>query len=82
MRLFGDDTDPETERLMLELLRRMTPAQRLAKAMSLTSSTHAVALAALRLAHPDDSERTLKIRLAARMWGRELVEKAFGELPG
>lgn len=81
MRLFGDDTTPEVERLMVEAYRRMTPAQRLAKVASLNASIRAVALAQLREQHPEASERELKLRLFARSADPELFARAFGELP-
>ncbi len=81
MRLFGDDTSPEVEALLLERYRRMSPGEKLAKVASLTASVHAVALAALRQEHPGASERELQLRLAARYIDRELLERAFGPLP-
>lgn len=81
MRLFGEDTSPEMEARLVELYRRMTPAQRAAKVSSLTASAHAVALAGLRQVHPGDSERELRLRLAARYIDPELLERAMGPLP-
>jgi hypothetical protein len=81
VRLFGEDTSPEVEALLIERYRRMTPAQKAAKVASLTATVHAVALAGLRLAHPDATERELKLRLAARTIDRDLLERAFGPLP-
>jgi hypothetical protein len=82
VRLFGEDTPTEVEVLMVERYRRMTPAQKAAKVASLTASTHAVALAGLRVAHPDATDRELKLRLALRYIDRDLLERAVGTLPG
>lgn len=82
MGLFGDDTSPDVEARMLAHYRRMTAAEKAAKMASLTASVHAVALAGLRHAHPGATERELRLRLAARYIDRELLERAFGPLPG
>lgn len=82
MRLFGEDTSPEIEAMLVARYREMTPAQRAAKVASLTASAHAVALAGLRLAHPDATDRELQLRLAARFIDRALLERAVGPLPG
>lgn len=81
LHLFGEHTPPEVEALLLDRYRRMTPAAKAAKVASLTATTHAVALAGLRLAHPHDTERELKLRLASRYIDRDLLERAFGPLP-
>jgi hypothetical protein len=81
VRLFGEDTSPEVEALLVERYRQMTPAQKAAKVASLTASTHAVALAGLRQAYPDAGERELQLRLAGRFIDRALLQRAVGPLP-
>lgn len=82
MRRFGDDTSPEVEAHLVDRIRRMTTAEKAAKVASLTASTHAVALAGLRIAHPHATERELKLLLALRYIDRALLERAVGPLPG
>lgn len=63
---------------MHEAWRTRTPGQRIQRAASLTILAHSVALAELRRRHPDDDERTLRLRLAARWIDAETMWAAFG----
>lgn len=60
----------------------MEPRDKVRMVMALNRSVEAMALAGLRLRYPDASERELRLRFAARRYGRELVLKAFGWDPG
>lgn len=55
---------PNDERY-LEILRRMTPEQRLRKAFELTEFTKSLALAGLRARRPGDDDAALRRGLAA-----------------
>ncbi len=81
MRLFGEDTPEDVEAMMVHRYRQMTPAAKAAKVASLTATVHAAALAGLRLAHPSETERELKLRLALRYIDRDLLQRACGPLP-
>jgi hypothetical protein len=72
------DTDPQAWALVEEGLRRMTPAQRIARVASLTVLAHRMALATLRQRHPGESERQIQLRLAARTIDAETMRRAFG----
>jgi len=72
------DTTEEAWRHVEEGLRRMTPAQRVSRAVALTIFAHNVALAQIRRSHPDEDERHLRLRLAARMTEPALMQAAFG----
>lgn len=74
----GSDTSPEVERIMIEHWRRLTPEQRLQRAMSIGRSLNALICAQLRQDYPDATDREIKLRLAARSYPRELMIKAFG----
>lgn len=69
------DTSEAADRIVSEGLRRMTPEQRFARAVNLTVWTHRMALAQLRRSHPEDSERQLRLRLAARILDAETMRK-------
>jgi hypothetical protein len=59
-------------------LRRMTPAERVGRAVSLTILAHAVALAQIRRDHPEEDERRHRLRLAARYTDAATMKAAFG----
>jgi len=70
------DTHPEVRRRMTAAYRAMTPAEKWRKVASLTRTVHGLALARLALLHPGEDERQLRIRLAAELYGPELVARA------
>lgn len=65
---------------MIELYRRMTPQQRLARALSLSQTTRQLARVQLRKLHPHASEDELRIRFAQRTLGKELTRAVFGRI--
>jgi|HubBroStandDraft_2_1064218.scaffolds.fasta_scaffold602594_2 hypothetical protein len=60
-----------------EGLARMSPEERFRRAISLTILAHAFALAQIRKRYPDESERTHRLRLAARIIDPETMRAAF-----
>lgn len=76
------DTSEAVDRLVFERYRQMQPREKVRMVMELNRTVEAMALAGLRMRHPDASERELRLRLAARRYGRELVIQAFGWDPG
>ena len=79
--LFGDDTSPEVEAILIAGFRRMTPAERLARACDLSLAVRQLALARLRSEHPSASERELQLRLAALTIDAETMRRAFNWPP-
>jgi hypothetical protein len=75
------DTAPTALARYHELLRARTPLERLAQASRLTRSVRELALAGLRRRHPEAAEDELRVRLAVRLYGRELAGRLFRELP-
>lgn len=62
------DSKPRpNDRIYLEILRAMSPADRLLKAFELSEFTRTLALAGLKHQFPDRSEEELKQVLAKRM---------------
>ena len=59
------DTTPEAEKIWLDAIRRMPPADRLRQALAFSEAMHRVTLAGLRRMHPGKSDL-------------ELVELALG----
>jgi hypothetical protein len=68
------DTDPEAERIQLQLLREAGVEKRLALALSLTQVTMELAKRAVRERYPDADEDELKVRFVAQVYGSELAE--------
>ena len=60
------DTSEEAWAIVEEGIGRMTPAERVRRAISLTIFTHQLALANIRRLHPDEDDRKHRLRLAAR----------------
>ena len=81
--MFGEmlDTSPEATRLYFRKLAELTPLQRLAMLGSSSSLTRRLAEAGIRREHPAVSPQALKLRLAVRLYGREMAERAFGPAP-
>jgi hypothetical protein len=72
------DTSEKAWKQVDEGLRRMTPAERVGRAISLTIFAHALALAQIRRMYPAEDERRWRMRLAARMTEPALMKAAFG----
>ena len=72
------DTSPDVAARMIELYQRMTPRQRIARALSLSQATRQLARARLRKMYPEASEDELRIRFAQRTLGKELTLAVFG----
>jgi hypothetical protein len=66
------DTDPEAERVHIELLRSATPSRRIALGLSLTSLALHLAHRALWQAHPTDTAEEHAIRFVTTLYGAEL----------
>jgi len=75
------DTAPEANRRYHELLRERAPYERLAQAMALTKMVRELAVAGIRTRHPDADEAEVRVRLAARLYGRAVALRLFGEVP-
>ena len=80
MRTLAEDTHPDAERVLIELLRRATPARKLAMVLDANRTARLLALAGLRERHPGESAARLRRRLADLWLGPELAAKAYGPL--
>ena len=49
--------------------------------MRLSAAVRAMALAGIRLRHPQADEAELRVRLTVRLYGRALAERVFGTVP-
>jgi hypothetical protein len=67
------DTDPEAERVQLDLLRAASPAQRADLAVALTSNAVAASRRARERASPDATEEEIGVRFVELNYGPELA---------
>jgi hypothetical protein len=74
------DTTATANTRYVELLRAQPPAARLAQAVRLTRSARELAEAAIRSSHRGASEREIRARLAARIYGPAVARRLFGDL--
>jgi hypothetical protein len=81
MRTLAEDTHPDAERVLIELLRAAPPSRKIAMVLSANRTARALALTGLRERHPKESPARLQRRLADLWLGPELAAKAYGPLP-
>jgi hypothetical protein len=74
------DTHPEVERVLTELLRQVPVWRKLQMMGQLNATARRLAMAGLREQFPEATETELRRRLADRLLGPELAEKAYGPL--
>ena len=78
MKPLSADTSLEAQLKHYELMRRLSPAQRLRLAFDLTEATRALIMSDLQYRNPDADEATLRHKFIARVLSREDVIRAFG----
>jgi len=69
------DTDPDAERVHLELLRAASPSRRLRLALSLSRTAMGLARAGLAQADPGASPEEIGLRFVALNYGPALAEE-------
>ena len=74
-RAYTSDTSSEAEAVQLELIRRMQPSQRLAKALSLSCEVIRLSKAAIRRRYPEFSVDEVRIKFIEMNYGAELARK-------
>ena len=74
------DTDPEAERVQMELLRRATPERRLRLALSLTESVLALSRSGLAGTMPGASDEEVGLRFVELHYGPSLADELRGHL--
>lgn len=73
-----DDTDPKAREFQLNLIRRMTPDERLARVLQLNHLLGAFAEAGIRARHPNAGDREVFLRVAAQRLPRESMIRVYG----
>ena len=73
------DTSPEAWKVLMDLTRKMSPEEKLQRALELSWTVRLAAEAGLRQAYPHASEREIFLRSARQNLGAELFRKVYGE---
>lgn len=75
------DTTSEAERVLLDIYRRMPPAVKFERIFSAYEFGKLLAMAGLRLLHPDATEKQIWFLWAKRHLGEKLFNEAYGAIP-
>jgi hypothetical protein len=78
MKPLSQDTTPEAQSKHYELMRKLSPEQRLSMAFALTDATRNLILADLHHRFPEANENEIKRKFIARVLSREDAIRAFG----
>ena len=78
MKLLSEDTAPEAQRKQIELMRQLSPSQKLALAFALTDTMRNLVLADLQHRFPNADQTELRRRFIARVLPRKDVIRAYG----
>ena len=74
----ASDTPPEVTAILVAGYRAMTPSEKLRRVVELNRATEALARVRLRRQYGALDERTVRLRIAALRYPRELMLEAFG----
>jgi len=74
----GLDTAPEARRVQTAILKNMTPRVRVRMAVSMSEDAREIARDGIRFRHPDWDEARVRHELLVRLYGAELVARAWG----
>lgn len=77
---YTTDTSAEAEAIQLELLRRMTPAERITKMCNLSASLRRMAFDAIRRKYPEIDEAEVRLTFIESTYGEELAAEVRKDL--
>ena len=72
------DTSPQAWKVFLGIQRRLSPAEKLRRALELSALVRGAAEAGLRALYPLSSEREIFLRTGRLALGEELFQQAYG----
>ena len=78
MKPLSPDTTPEAQRKQYELMRRLSPEEKLSLAFDLTDTMRQLVLADLQHRFPHADSEEIRRRFIARVLPREDVIRAYG----
>ena len=76
------DTDVDSLRVQVDLLRRATPSRRLELAFALSADVMSLSLAGIRRRQPGLSESEVHLQFVAIQYGDELAESVRARVEG
>ncbi|MEW6102347.1 MAG: hypothetical protein AB1630_00785 [bacterium] len=77
MKTLSPDTQPEAEKVLIELLRKAPAWRKIEMVSQITTACRELALIGLRRRYPEANDDELKKRLAALVLPREIVIRAY-----
>jgi hypothetical protein len=77
--VLASDTSAAAERVQVELWRCMSPLEKLRLVTEITRTVETMALAGIRLRHPQASDRECMVRLSILKLGRRLACRVYPE---
>jgi hypothetical protein len=75
---YTTDTSSDTYALQIDLVRRMTPAQRLKKTCGLSLQVKRMAMDAIRRRHPEFDEDEVRWKFLELAYGKDLADAVRG----
>jgi hypothetical protein len=72
------DTSPEAWKVLMDLMRRMSPEEKLQRAFECSAFVRNFAESALRHKYPQATDREIFLRAARQRLGLELFERVYG----
>jgi hypothetical protein len=73
------DTSPEAWKVLIGLLRKMSPSEKLQRTLEYSDMIRKFAEAGMRQRHPNADEREIFLRMARQNLGSELFRKVYGD---
>jgi len=74
------DTSPEAWKVFIDLQRRMSPGEKIARAYEHSDNLRRMHAAVLRQRYPNANEEEIFLRVTRNWLGPELFRKAYGEV--
>lgn len=72
--VYTTDTSAEAEAVQLDLLRQMTPQQRIEKMCGLSNRVREMAFQAIRRRHPESCEEDIRLKFIELTYGQALAD--------
>jgi hypothetical protein len=73
------DTSEAVDRMLMAAYARMSPAEKLARVRALNRLAYQAAAAGIRLEKPDATDEEIRIILATRQLGEDLVQRVLAK---
>jgi hypothetical protein len=73
------DTSPEAWKVLMDLIRQMTPEERLTRAIQFSATVRAFAESGIRSRHPHATEREIFLIAARQRLGDDLFLKVYSD---